>query len=79
MCNCQLVLLSNFCRLQSSLKSKYGEYKAEFIRKSENQIQYKRDFMIKEGKYTKDEYESYRLFMEQVSRNDNAKMILTKN
>lgn len=62
-----------------SLKTKYGEYKAEFVKKSENQIQYKRDFMIKEGKYTKDEYETYRLFMEQVSRNDNAKMILTKN
>jgi hypothetical protein len=33
---------------------------------------------IKKGVYTNKEYDEYRLFMEQVSKNDNAKIILTK-
>ncbi len=34
---------------------------------------------LNKGKYSNKEYDEYRLFMEQVSRNDNAKIILTKN
>ena len=35
--------------------------------------------LLNNGKYSNKEYDEYRLFMEQVSRNDNAKIILTKN
>lgn len=61
------------------LNSKFGNYKAEFVKKNTNQIEYKRSFYLRKGLYSSVEYENYRTFMEQIARNDNAKMILTKN
>jgi hypothetical protein len=60
------------------LNTKYGDYKTEIINKSATNLVYKRSFFIKKGVYTNKEYDEFRLFMEQVSRNDNAKIILTK-
>lgn len=60
------------------LKNKFGEYKTEIIKKDNNNLVFKRTFFIKKGLYEKNEYDEFRLFMEQVSRNDNAKIILTK-
>ena len=60
------------------LKGKFGEYKTEIIKKDTNNLIYKRSIFIKKGLYKNTEYDEYRLFMEQVSRNDNAKIILTK-
>ncbi|MDD5149870.1 MAG: DUF3857 domain-containing protein [Flavobacterium sp.] len=60
------------------LNSKFGEYKTEIIKKDDQNLIYKRTFFIKKGLYEKSEYDEFRLFMEQVSRNDNAKIILTK-
>jgi Domain of Unknown Function with PDB structure (DUF3857)/Transglutaminase-like superfamily len=60
------------------LNTKFGEYKTEIIKKDANNLIYKRSFFIKKGMYTNKEYDEYRLFMEQVSKNDNAKIILTK-
>lgn len=67
-------LPSNF-----ELKGKFGEYKTEIIKKENNKLLYKRSMFLNKGKYSNKEYDEYRLFMEQVSRNDNAKIILTKN
>ncbi|SHL86369.1 DUF3857 domain-containing protein [Flavobacterium chilense] len=67
-------LPSNF-----ELKGKFGEYKTEIIKKDNNKLTYKRSIYLYKGKYTNKEYDDYRLFMEQVARNDNAKIILTKN
>lgn len=61
------------------LNSKFGEYKTEIIRKDNNNLIYKRSIFIKKGMYQNTEYDEYRLFMEQISKNDNAKIILTKN
>ncbi len=61
------------------LNSKFGEYKTEIIKNSPNNLIYKRSILIKKGMYKNTEYEEYRLFMEQISKNDNAKIILTKN
>ncbi|WP_417939394.1 DUF3857 domain-containing protein [Flavobacterium sp. RS13.1] len=61
------------------LKGKFGEYKTEIIKKGDNKLTYKRSMFLNKGKYSNTEYDEYRLFMEQVSRNDNAKIILTKN
>ena len=61
------------------LKGKFGEYKTEIIKKENNKLIYKRSMFLNKGKYSNKEYDEYRLFMEQVSRNDNAKIILTKN
>jgi hypothetical protein len=60
------------------LKTKFGEYKTEIIKKDDTNLVYKRTLFVKKGLYANKEYEDYRLFMEQVSRNDNARMILIK-
>jgi hypothetical protein len=61
------------------LKGKFGEYKTEIIKTENNKLVYKRSMFLNKGKYSNKEYDEYRLFIEQVSRNDNAKIILTKN
>jgi Domain of Unknown Function with PDB structure (DUF3857) len=61
------------------IKNKFGEYFTEIIKKDLSTLIYKRTLYIKSGLYPKTEYETYRLFMEEVNRNDNSKMILTKN
>ena len=61
------------------LKGKFGEYKTEIIKKENNKLLYKRSMFVNKGKYSNKEYDEYRLFMEQIARNDNAKIILTKN
>jgi hypothetical protein len=60
------------------LNGKFGEYKTEIIKKDTDNLIYKRSIFIKKGLYKNNEYDEYRLFMEQISRNDNAKIILTK-
>lgn len=60
------------------LKGKFGEYKTEIIKKDNNKLVYKRSMLLNKGKYSSKEYDEYRLFMEQIARNDNAKIILTK-
>jgi len=61
------------------LNTKFGEYKTEIIKVDNTNLIYKRSIFIKKGLYKNTEYDDYRLFMEQISRNDNAKIILTKN
>ncbi|WP_339920648.1 DUF3857 domain-containing protein [uncultured Flavobacterium sp.] len=60
------------------LKTKFGAYKTEFIKEDNGSILYKRSLFINKGMYSNTEYDEYRVFIEQVSRNDNAKTILTK-
>ena len=61
------------------LNTKFGEYKTEIIKKDNNNLTYKRSIFIKKGLYKNTEYDEFRLFMEQISKNDKAKIILTKN
>lgn len=61
------------------LKGKFGEYKTELIKKENNKLTYKRLMFLNKGKYSNKEYDEYRVFMEQISRNDNAKIILVKS
>jgi hypothetical protein len=60
------------------LNTKFGEYKTEIVKKDNNKLVYKRSLFVKKGLFQNKEYDEYRLFMEQISRNDNAKIILTK-
>lgn len=61
------------------LKGKFGEYKTEIIKTDNNKLIYKRKMLLNNGKYSNKEYDEYRLFIEQINKNDNAKIILTKN
>jgi hypothetical protein len=59
------------------LNTKFGEYKTEIIKKSNSSLLYKRTMFLKKGQYSNKEYDDFRLFMEQVAKNDNAKILLT--
>lgn len=59
------------------LNTKFGEYKTEIIKTSNTSLLYKRTMYLKKGLYTNKEYDDFRLFMEQVAKNDEAKIILT--
>lgn len=61
------------------LNSKFGNYKTEIIKTNTANLVYKRTLFVKKGLYSNKEYGEYRLFIEQISKNDNAKIILTQN
>lgn len=60
------------------ITDKYGEYKAVFEVKSPTKLLYKRSFLMHKGFYQKTDYDLFRKFLEQVSKADNAKIILSK-
>ena len=61
-----------------SIESKYGLYKTQLVKIDATHLLYKRSFAINKGLYSNAEYEDYRQFIDQVVRNDNAKIVLTK-
>lgn len=62
----------------AEIMSKYGEYKTKIVNNNNNTLTYTRTLLMKNGLYEKKDYEEYRLFREQISKNDNAKIILNK-
>ncbi|SCY91546.1 DUF3857 domain-containing protein [Flavobacterium caeni] len=60
------------------LSGKYGDYETQLVQSDERHLVYKRTLLIKKGLYPSNEYEDFRQFMDQVSRNDNAKIVLIK-
>ncbi len=60
------------------LQTNFGEYKTEVVIKSDTLLLYKRTLLLKTGTYDKSEYEDFRKFWDQISRNDYAKMVLLK-
>ncbi|MFD0989152.1 DUF3857 domain-containing transglutaminase family protein [Mariniflexile jejuense] len=62
-----------------ALDNKFGSYKAEIIVKDENTIVYKREFIVNDGEFPKEDYEAYREFYKEVNKQDNAKIALIKN
>lgn len=60
------------------LKSEFGSYNCNLI-SNNNQIIYKRTIVIYEGYYPKEKYENYRLFRDQISKNENMKVVLKIN
>ena len=61
------------------LKTKYGEYELKVTKVSEKKLSYKRVLLLNDGLYPKEEYDAYRQFREQISRNDKAKIVLLKS
>jgi transglutaminase-like putative cysteine protease len=62
-----------------TITDKFGEYTAEYVMVSPEQMLFKRSLLINEGFYDSNEYENYRQFREKIARNDNAKVVLVKN
>ena len=61
-----------------SLESNFGSYTVTIERITDTKLKYERKFEITGGFYPKEEYEKYREFIKEVSKNDNAKIVLTK-
>jgi hypothetical protein len=61
-----------------TIVDKFGEYKTEYEMVGTTKLLYKRTLNINEGLYASTEYENYRLFKENIARNDNAKVVLVK-
>jgi hypothetical protein len=62
-----------------NINSEFGLYDCKFLSNTKNEISYKRSIVIKEGYYSKDKYESYRLFREQIAKNESIKVVLKTN
>lgn len=63
---------------KQQISSKFGEYSIEVIPVSENVFSVKRSLRINEGKFLKEDYESFRKFSEQIVRADSSKMVIVK-
>lgn len=60
------------------LDTEFGYYKTEYNTLDSKKIIFKRKLIIKKGFYEKTKYESYRIFRETISKNDNLKILITK-
>ena len=63
---------------KKTIENKFGKYQTEVTLKDENTLIYKREFIIKDGEFPKDDYSDFRNFYKEVARQDNAKVALIK-
>ena len=62
----------------TSISNAFGEYKTEIITQTPQKLIYNRSLSINAGFYDKKDYDSYRIFIEQIAKNDNSKVVITK-
>jgi transglutaminase-like putative cysteine protease len=62
----------------TTIENKFGSYNTEIIVKDESTLIYKREFIINDGEFPKEDYSSFRSFYKEVSKQDNAKIALIK-
>lgn len=62
-----------------SIENKFGSYQVEIERKDEHTLLYKRQFVVNDGQFPKEDYGAFREFNIEVSKQDNAKVVLIKN
>lgn len=60
------------------IENKFGSYKAEIETIDENTVIYKREFILNDGEFPKEDYEAFREFYKDVSIQDNSKIALIK-
>ena len=63
---------------KESIENKFGSYQSEIVPKNESTLIYKRQFVINDGEFPKEDYEAYREFYKEVVKLDNSKMALIK-
>ncbi|MFY7936618.1 MAG: DUF3857 domain-containing protein [Flavobacterium sp.] len=75
----EIIVPSNYVVKQlpesMNIKEKFGEYSSKVIFEN-NVLVYKRELIMNEGFFSKEEYESFRKFREQISKLDNLKILL---
>ena len=62
----------------TTITNAFGDYKTEIIVQSPQKLIYKRSLSINAGTFDKKEYDTFRNFIEQIAKNDNAKVVITK-
>jgi hypothetical protein len=53
-------------------------YKLTIEELTENKLKYTREYLLKNGKYPKEEYKDYRSFRKKIVRSDKSKIVLIK-
>jgi hypothetical protein len=61
-----------------SVENKFGSYNTEITVQNKKTLVYKREFIIRDGEYPKEDYDAFRNFYKTVARNDNGKIALIK-
>lgn len=61
-----------------TIDTKFGRYSIS-IHKENKKLIYKRQFLLKEGVYGREEYKDFSNFIDQVNNNDNLKIAFNKN
>ncbi|SNZ00856.1 DUF3857 domain-containing protein [Flagellimonas pacifica] len=61
----------------TSIENKFGFYTTEIVI-NDKKINYRRKLLVKHGEYSKTDYDAYRKFQKEVTRNDNSKIVLIK-
>ncbi len=61
------------------IEEKFGKYEATFELIDTNTIKYNRKFILNNGSFDKNDYESFRIFTDRVSKADNSKIVITLN
>lgn len=62
-----------------NFESKYGSYSCHTKLNDKSQIVFIKTFVLKKGFHDRENFEEFRIFLEKVSRNDNAKAIIKLN
>ena len=62
----------------TTIENKFGKYHIGITQKNENTLIYKRQFIVKDGEYPKEDYNTFREFYKEVARLDNSKIVLLK-
>jgi len=61
-----------------NLTSKFGSYKTEIIKLSDSTLLYKREFIINDGEFPKEDYKKFRNFYKEIANQDHSKIALLK-
>jgi len=61
-----------------TVKTEFGNYQISIEKVDDNSLRYKRTLLVKKGLYPKEQYNSYRNFRKEVTRNDAVQIVLTK-
>ena len=63
---------------KKTIENKFGTYTSELIVKDESTLIYKREFVVKDGEFPKEDYNDFRNFYKEVAKQDNSKIALIK-
>lgn len=60
------------------IENKFGSYKSEIKKIDDKTLVYRREFIIEDGQFSKEDYELFRDFYKEVAKQDNSKMAIIK-